>query len=75
MFKKYEFNVSIYNEEDTVVEKRKEIWQDRSESVAKDMLRLAIQDMWKLDKGYWPRVELYCVNPDIKSYKEDDEHY
>lgn len=46
-------------------------WKDRSESVAKDLLRLSTQIDFKDTHGHWPeRVELECLNGDIGYYKE-----
>ena len=47
-------------------------WKDRSESVAKDLLRLSTQIDFKDTHGHWPeRVELECLNGDIRYYEED----
>ena len=47
-------------------------WTDRSEAVAKDLLRLQTQEDFKETHGHWPeRVELVCINSDIGNYEED----
>lgn len=71
MYKTYTFEVEIYDQQNNVVDKRVEHWQDKSESLAKDYLRLSLQRDIREGEGYWPRVELYCLNGDVRSYKED----
>lgn len=47
-------------------------WTDRSEAVAKDLLRLSAQIDFKDTHGHWPdRVELECLNGDVGHYEED----
>ena len=47
-------------------------WTDRSEAVAKDLLRLQTQEDFKETHGHWPeKVELVCINGDIGHYEED----
>jgi len=47
-------------------------WKDRSESIAKDLLRLQTQIDFKDTHGHWPdRVELECLNGDVGHYEED----
>lgn len=71
MFKTYEFSVEIYDKDNNLVDERTTKWQDRSQGTAKDWLRLSIQEEVKKDRGFWPRVELICNNPDVGCYRDD----
>ena len=47
-------------------------WKDKGEAIAKDLLRLQTQEDFKETHGHWPeRVELVCINSDIRHYEED----
>lgn len=73
MFKQYKFKVKVKTKDGKVLQEDVLSFKDRSEKVAKDMLRLSLQLTWQkqLDSGEFPRVELECLNSDIGHYEED----
>lgn len=71
--KEYLFKVKVIDKRIGIeVELPLQKWTDRSEAVAKDLLRLSTQIDFKDTHGHWPeKVELVCINGDIGNYEED----
>lgn len=48
-------------------------WKDKGQPIAKDLLRLSVQNDFKNTHCHWPdSVELECLNPDIGVTPEDN---
>ena len=65
--KEYIFKVKIVDKR-TGLDKMEFVtrWRDKGQPIAKDLLRLSVQDDFKNTHGHWPEsVELECLNPDI----------